>query len=504
MQIKKAVSAGIYSSVIFAAAIGFTACGMNNNESVQPTQQESLDQHGNDDSSDSGAESANETKEETVNTESQPDSDFSIYDDFLADYSEFLSGNRAVSDEEEAGTGSIYLGLRGSDGYFMYGEAADYFEQEEDDSGRLHVKYALTDLNNDGVPELVIEHDFMGTKTTVFKAGDKDLEVLVYSSMHGSIGIYENNMIGEFSSTAQSSNFYVLDSEGTLQSVEEPAAQPAEKELIWHDISDRVIQTNETSVKPVEFYRSITGGEVTNAYDEDAAYSLTWNPDGSSEYDTFLVTLYRYDYTDENIHRRADIVINGETHEMDFEGGGSIYNIFVTDINKSDNYKNIIFAQRGDGWDYKLHVYAYKGTELIKIKTIGGELLTSSIDGEGMFKTILRCTWRAGDNDCIVYRETYAINGSELSIVNQEAGVLENNEEGADPTFVEGYLVEALQSISVYEDTEQNIFSGTLEPGSAFYITGYLDGCLKIKGDSIEGYASFSSVEALENYFSFG
>lgn len=155
---------------------------------------------------------------------------------FLDDYVEFLSGKRSVSEAERARSGSIYLGFRNDEGYFSYGGSGSYFEQPEDASSVLHIRYAFTDLNGDDVPELVINHDYMGTKTTIFKAGDPNPEVLDFSMMFGSLVIYDNNLIGDFSSTTRSKTYYRMTEEGILEEVEEPTARGPEKELRWHEI----------------------------------------------------------------------------------------------------------------------------------------------------------------------------------------------------------------------------------------------------------------------------
>ncbi len=141
-----------------------------------------------------------------------------------------------MSEEERARSGSIYLGFRNEEGYFSYGGVGNYFEQPEDASSVLHIRYAFTDLNGDDVPELVINHDYMGTKTTIFKAGDPYPEVLDFSMMFGSLVIYENNLIGDFSSTTQSKTYYRMTEEGVLEEVEESTARGPAKKLRWHEI----------------------------------------------------------------------------------------------------------------------------------------------------------------------------------------------------------------------------------------------------------------------------
>lgn len=266
------------------------------------------------------------------------------------------------------------------------------------------------------------------------------------------------------------------------------------------------VQQEEPAPEPLEFYKCLIGEDAQRAYDADNTYSLTWNPDGSSQYDTITATLYRYNYMNDSSKIRTDMVVNGKTYELTFQGPGVVVDIFVTDVDKTDEYKNILVAQSGDEWGYTVHIFAYKGDELTEINTVDGELLPETLNRDGSFETYFRRTWRAGDNDFIVFKGTHGVHGPDYTLLDEKAGVLDNINEGVTSHFTEGYEVRLISDVYFYNDPEKNDFGGTVKAGSVINITGYgglYGGALKFQFGDVEGWIEYVGPDVLENYYYF-
>ena len=240
---------------------------------------------------------------------------------------------------------------------------------------------------------------------------------------------------------------------------------------------------------PSELYKEIV---IENPYSitEPTTFSLTWNQGSSSAPDTIGVTLYKIDYAKYKTRGRCDLIVNGKTHETNSDAG-IISSVYVADLNVNDDVKNIILVENDEGWDYTLHIYAYKGTTLTKIGDAYGEIHFPSILGDGTFETYFRRTWRAGGNDFIVFRYLYNVNSSDYTLIEQQAGTLGNINEGAGSGFREGYTVRLNKNVPFYSDPKCTQNAGTMSSGTLVDITGQEDGKLRVRYGKTDGWAVF-------------
>ena len=256
-----------------------------------------------------------------------------------------------------------------------------------------------------------------------------------------------------------------------------------------------------------ELYKEIV---IENPYTltEDTTFSVTWAPDSAPEYDTIGVTVYKYDYLKYKTIGRCDLIVNGKAYEASTDAG-IISSIYVADLNVNDDMRNVLILENQESWNYILHIYAYKGTDLVKIGKVYGELRFESVAGDGNFETYYRRTWRAGSNDFIVFRYLHNVDASDYVLVQEQAGTLGNVNEGADTGFMEGYTVKINKDIPYYNDAECTQYAGTMKAGEQIDITGQTNGNLRIKHGDNEGWAIIQNYgpddpdNDLEGYYFF-
>ena len=272
-----------------------------------------------------------------------------------------------------------------------------------------------------------------------------------------------------------------------------------------HEENDKNIVSPETD--SAELYKELVI-ESPYTLKEDTTFSLTWNSDGSPEYDTIGATVYKYDYSKYKTIGRCDLIVNGKAYEASTDAG-IISSIYVADLNVNDDMRNVLILENQESWNYILHIYAYKGTDLVKIGKVYGELRFESVAGDGNFETYYRRTWRAGSNDFIVFRYLHNVDASDYVLVQEQAGTLGNVNEGADTGFMEGYTVKINKDIPYYNDAECTQYAGTVKAGEQIDITGQTNGNLRIKHGDNEGWAIIQNYgpddpdNDLEGYYYF-
>lgn len=272
-----------------------------------------------------------------------------------------------------------------------------------------------------------------------------------------------------------------------------------------HEENDKNIVSAETD--SAELYKELVI-ESPYTLKEDTTFSLTWNSDGSPEYDTIGATVYKYDYSKYKTIGRCDLIVNGKAYEASTDAG-EISGIYVADLNVNDDMRNILILENQESWNYLLHIYAYKGTELIKIGKVFGEPSFESITGDGSFATYYRRTWRAGDNGFIAFKYLHNVDGSNYVLVQEQAGSLGSVDGGFDKYFSRGYTVKLNKDVAYYSDAECTQYAGTLEAGELVEITGQAGGKLRINYGDNEGWAIFrnygpeDSDNDLEGYYYF-
>ena len=250
------------------------------------------------------------------------------------------------------------------------------------------------------------------------------------------------------------------------------------------DVSDDVRRNNSNETTNVSAFPgviSLTVGDVKAIQSKTGdIYHIQYEDLGNND-----------DSVDINLHVNDHV----ESFHLDAIYWPYIENVYVTDINTTDSYSNIVVVIGGEDDESSTYLFAYNKNEICEIANFKGRLVSESVTGDG---SVLLVFWLGmsiqGYGSFTVHPEItiYNLNAQQETL---HSGRTVYSDEGN--YYEDGFVVVTMNDVEVYEDSTMSLVSGVIPAGSNVsceytdeYINEPYGTVFHINNGEVEGYVT--------------